>query len=90
MPMKTVQVRVTEEQLNMIDEKVKKGLYPSRSEAIRDYIRKAELFELFNRFFEITEGKPITDKELERTRAKVWQEKFAARLKKETQRRASG
>jgi len=78
--MKTVQIRLTEQQLNMIDEQVKEGKYPSRSEVIRDYLRKAELFELFNRFFEITEGKPIKQEDLERIRAKVWREKFAPRL----------
>lgn len=79
MPMQTVQVRLTEEQLRLIDEKVKRGEYPSRSEAIRDYIRKAELLELLSRFFEVTGQKPFTMEELEQTRAKVWQKKFAAR-----------
>ena len=82
MPMKTVQIRLTEEQLQMIDEQVKGGKYPSRSEAIRDYVRKAELFELFKRFFEITEGQPIKSEDLERIRSKVWREKFAPRLQK--------
>lgn len=80
MPMKTVQIRLTEQQLKMIDEKIKEGKYPSRSEAIRDYLRKVELFELFNRFFEITEGKPLQEEDLERIRSKVWREKFAPRL----------
>lgn len=79
MPMQTVQVRLTEEQLKLIDEKVKRGEYPSRSEAIRDYIRKAEFLELFSRFVEVTSRKPFTLSELERARAQVWQKKFAAR-----------
>lgn len=83
MPMKTVQIRLTKEQLNMIDEKVKQGKYPSRSEAIRDYLRKVELFELFNRFFEITERAPISEEDLERARERVWKEKFERRLKQE-------
>lgn len=83
MSMKTVQIRLTEQQLKMIDDQVKEGKYPSRSEAIRDYLRKVELFELFNRFFAITEGKPFTEEDLERTRERVWQEKYAPRLKQE-------
>jgi len=50
MPMKTVQIRLTPEQLEEIDRKVKQGIYRSRSEAIRDYIRKAEFFEALIQF----------------------------------------
>jgi Arc/MetJ-type ribon-helix-helix transcriptional regulator len=81
MPMQTVQVRLTKEQLKLIDAKVKRGEYPSRSEAIRDYLRKAEFLELFSRFLEVTGQKPFTMKELEQTRAKVWHNKFAARVR---------
>lgn len=45
MAMQTVQIRLSPDQLKEIDQKVKSGLYQSRSEAIRDYIRKAEFFE---------------------------------------------
>lgn len=81
MPMQTVQVRLTEEQLKLIDEKVRRGEYPSRSEAIRDYIRKVEFLELFSRFAEVTGRKPFTMSELEQARAQVWQKKFASRLR---------
>ena len=50
MPMKAVQIRLTPEQLESIDRKVKQGLYRSRSEAIRDYIRKAEFFDSLVQF----------------------------------------
>lgn len=80
MAMKTVQIRLTREQLKLIDQKVKEGKYPSRSEAIRDYVRKAELFELFGRFLDVTERKPIKMEDLERVRERVWQQKFASRL----------
>lgn len=81
MPMQTVQVRLTEEQLKLIDEKVRRGEYPSRSEAIRDYVRKAEFLELFSQFIEVTSQKPFTMKELKQTRTKVWQNEFASRLR---------
>jgi hypothetical protein len=40
MTMDTVQIRLTERQVTQIDKLVKKGLYPSRSEAVRDAVRK--------------------------------------------------
>ena len=83
MPMETVQIRLTKEQLKIIDEKVKRGKYPSRSEAIRDYVRKAEFLELFNRFLDLTSTKPVTQEDLERIREKVWREEYTPRLKRE-------
>jgi|GEM_PF-724552 len=50
MAMKTIQIRLTHEQLEDIDRKVKQGIYQSRSEAIRDYIRKAEFFDALIQF----------------------------------------
>ena len=38
--MRTIQIRITQEQMNGIDSLVNKGIYPSRSEAIRDSVRK--------------------------------------------------
>jgi Arc/MetJ-type ribon-helix-helix transcriptional regulator len=81
MAMQTVQVRLTKEQLRLIDEKVKRGEYPSRSEAIRDYVRKAELLELVGRFYDILGKKPFSPEELERAREQVWREKYAPRLR---------
>lgn len=81
MALKSVQVRLTEQQLRIIDQKVKEGDYPSRSEAIRDYVRRAELFELFNRFFSTMEEKPVSEQDLERVRQKVWDKKYAKRVK---------
>ena len=83
MAMKTVQIRLTEEQLKMIDEKIKEGKYPSRSEAIRDYVRRAELWELFSRFLDLTEGKPISTEKLEKTREKVYREFLEPKLKQQ-------
>lgn len=81
MPMQTVQVRLTDEQLKFIDEKVRRGEYPSRSEAIRDYVRKAELFELVNRLYSILGNKSFKQEDLERIREKLWREKYAPRLR---------
>ncbi|MFH0949453.1 MAG: ribbon-helix-helix domain-containing protein [Candidatus Aenigmatarchaeota archaeon] len=40
MVMETVQIRLTEKHLKAIDVLVKKGIYPNRSEAVRDAVRK--------------------------------------------------
>jgi len=40
MPMETVQIRLTEKQIRNIDVLVKRGVYPNRSEAVRDAVRK--------------------------------------------------
>lgn len=38
--METVQIRLTEKQIKAISALVKKGIYPNRSEAVRDAVRK--------------------------------------------------
>ena len=38
--METVQIRLTKNMLNKVDELIKLGEYPSRSEAIRDGVRR--------------------------------------------------
>ena len=40
MVMETVQIRLTEKQIRNIENLVKKGVYPNRSEAVRDAVRK--------------------------------------------------
>jgi len=40
MVMETVQIRLTEKQIRSIDVLVKRGIYPNRSEAVRDAVRK--------------------------------------------------
>ncbi|MBI1730465.1 ribbon-helix-helix protein, CopG family [Candidatus Acetothermia bacterium] len=64
MSMQTVQVRLTAEQLKSIDEKVKAGVYQSRSEAIRDYIRKADFFESLNQFRKIASEAGLSEEEI--------------------------
>ncbi len=40
MTMQTMQIRLTEKQLKTVDAMVRKGVYPNRSEAVRDAVRK--------------------------------------------------
>ncbi len=40
MVMETVQIRLTEKQIRNIEGLVKKGIYPNRSEAVRDAVRR--------------------------------------------------
>lgn len=61
--MKNVQVRFPEEQLKFIDRLVKEGKYPSRSEAIRDCVRKTELIELMEKFTQLTQRVGLTKEE---------------------------
>jgi Arc/MetJ-type ribon-helix-helix transcriptional regulator len=61
--MKTVQIRLAPEQLKLIDRKIKAGTYQSRSEAIRDYIRKAEFFEALTEFRSLAAQSGLTEDE---------------------------
>jgi len=70
--MKTVQVRLTKEQLESIDRKVKEGRFQSRSEAIRDYIRKAEFFEALLEFRRLAAQAGLTEEE-------IWQDDESVR-----------
>jgi Arc/MetJ-type ribon-helix-helix transcriptional regulator len=40
MVMQTIQIRLTPKQIKRIDNLVVKGIYPNRSEAVRDSVRK--------------------------------------------------
>ncbi len=40
MAMQTMQIRLTDKQIKRVDLLVKKGVYPNRSEAVRDAVRK--------------------------------------------------
>jgi Arc/MetJ-type ribon-helix-helix transcriptional regulator len=70
--MKTVQIRLTPDQLKLIDRKVKAGIYQSRSEAIRDYIRKAEFFEALTEFRSLAAQSGLTE-------AALWQDDESTR-----------
>ena len=41
--MHPIQIRLTKELIEKIDKLIEKGLYPNRSEAIRDAVRKLRL-----------------------------------------------
>jgi Arc/MetJ-type ribon-helix-helix transcriptional regulator len=64
MRMKTVQIRLAPAQLESIDQQVKAGRYQSRSDAIRDYIRKAEFFEGLAEFRTLVQASGLTEAEL--------------------------
>ncbi len=38
--MQTMQIRLTEKQLKTVDVLIRKGVYPNRSEAVRDAVRR--------------------------------------------------
>jgi Arc/MetJ-type ribon-helix-helix transcriptional regulator len=77
MPMTSVQVRLSEEQLKMIDRAVQAGKYPNRSEAVRDYLRKAQLWEVLEKLLEMGDIAGQSEEEikddLQRIRGEVYQ-----------------
>lgn len=82
MAMKAVQVRLNEEQLVFIDQMVSSGRYPSRSEAIRDYLRKAQLWETLEKILalgDIDAPQSEVDKRLAATRQQVYDKLFASK-----------
>ena len=78
--MKSVQVRFSPEQLKRIDEFVEKGEYPSRSEFIRDAVRKAEMIRTLKDLRELMEDEEITPEDLiesgKETRKEIYKEMF--------------
>ncbi len=88
MPMQSVQIRLSDEQLQLIDRQVKAGRYPSRSEAIRDYLRKAQLWEAIEKLLTLGDGEGHSEEEiaarLVRTREKVYRQLIAPQRKKQT------
>lgn len=58
--METVQIRLKTEQLKRIDNQVKRGVYRSRSDAIRDYLERMELLSLFRDFQELIESENLS------------------------------
>ena len=80
--MKTIQIRVSPDQLKGIDRKIKQGKYQSRSEAVRDYIRKAEFFEALTQFRALFEETGLTEAEFlrdDRSVRKIIAEKLLAK-----------
>jgi len=62
--MKSVQVRFPEEELERIDRYVERGEYPSRSEFIRDAVRKAEALRSIETMRRLVEEEGVTEEEL--------------------------
>jgi len=79
MTMQAVQVRLSDEQLATIDKLVAAGRYPSRSEAIRDYLRKAQLWEALEKILalgDIDAPESAVEKRLAATRQRVYETLF--------------
>lgn len=78
--MVSVQIRFPEEELKRIDNHVTKGEYPSRSEYIRDAVRKAEMLDAFLRLSRIMSEEGISETDLleggKKIREKIFQEMF--------------
>ncbi len=63
--METVQIRLPKKELEEVDNKVKTGYYHSRSEAIRDMIRRVELFEVMSQFMNLAKEEGLTRKDIQ-------------------------
>lgn len=78
--MESVQVRFPPEELKRIDQYVERGEYPSRSEFIRDAVRKAEMINTLRDLREIMKEDDLTEEELlesgKEIREKLYQEMF--------------
>ncbi|MGH8057065.1 MAG: ribbon-helix-helix domain-containing protein [Candidatus Entotheonellia bacterium] len=79
-----------DEQLALIDRKVREGRYPNRSEASRDYLRKAQLWEVLERILDLGDVEDTSEKQLKadlgRMREKVYQRVVAPKLRQQTVR----
>ncbi len=62
--MESVQVRFPEEELRRIDDYVRRGIFHSRSDFIRDAVRKAELIRALEDIREIMAQENISEKDL--------------------------
>ncbi|RLI90417.1 MAG: hypothetical protein DRO95_06245 [Candidatus Altiarchaeales archaeon] len=78
--METVQVRLTKSQIESIDRLVKKGIYSSRGEAVRDAVRRLELMISLLELQEMAKKKGITKKELLDELAKIGDELYSQKF----------
>jgi len=75
--MDVIQIRLPEKEVAEIDRRVKKGEYPSRSEAIREMVRRAELFEAMTSFMGLVKEEGISSKEIDKiVREEAYKEMF--------------
>ena len=82
MPMQAVQVRLSDAQLEWIDKQVEAGRYPNRSEAFRDYLRKAQLWDVLEKVLQLGDldaPEAEVDTQLKRVRERVYQKLVAAK-----------
>lgn len=80
--MVSIQVRFPQKQIKRIDSLVKKGEFHSRSEFIRDAVRKAEMIKSLEKMSQICEEEGVTAKELVESgkdiREQLYKEMFEA------------
>lgn len=75
--MDVIQIRLPGKEVSEIDKRVKKGEYPSRSEAIREMVRRAELFEAMSAFMGLVKEEGISSKEIDKSvREEAYKEMF--------------
>lgn len=81
--MESVQIRFPSEELKRIDQYVKRGEYPSRSEYIRDAVRKAEMINILRDLRGLMKEEDLTEEELiesgKEIREKLYHEMFEAK-----------
>jgi len=78
--METVQVRLTKSQVKGLDRLVKKGVYSSRGEAVRDAVRRLEVMASLLDMQKIAKEKGITKKELLEELTKVGDELYTQKF----------
>ena len=78
--MESVQIRFPAEQLRKIDGYVERGMFHSRSDFIRDAVRKAEIIRALEDIREILEKEGISERDLieggNEVREKLFKEMF--------------
>ena len=81
--MKSVQIRFPSEELKRIDQYVTREEYPSRSEYIRDAVRKAEMISILRDLRELMKEEDLDEEELiengKEIREKLYHEMFEAK-----------
>lgn len=73
MAMETVQIRLTEDLIRMVDRLVERGIYSSRSEAVRDAVRKLVVESEIGSLAEKRTGKTSVEL-IKEVRGKIWRE----------------
>ncbi len=73
----TIQIRLPAPALKLLDQKVRSGIFKSRSEAVRNYIRSMQLLDLMREFEAVTERAKLDKdgllKHLSKVREEIYQ-----------------